>query len=219
MLRFSSFALLAAFLVLSGCRSTVQDAYFNTLERLGKDKRELLGQRVEAARDSQEDAKEEFQSALEQFQALTGYDGGDLQETYERLNDAYERSQDRAETVSERVEAVDDVAQALFREWEAELDEYSDAGLRRRSEGQLRDARSRYGELFRAMGRAESSMQPVLGVLGDQVLYLKHNLNARAVAALDDEVARLETDVAALIRDMERSIDEANAFIREMDLG
>ena len=218
-MRPSLLVLLAALLVLPGCRSTVQDAYFNTLERFGKDKRELLGQRVEAARDSQEEAKEEFQSALEQFQALTGYDGGDLQDTYERLTDAYEQSQERAEDVSDRVQAVDDVAQALFREWEAELGDYTDAGLRRRSEGQLRTARARYGELYQAMQRAEGSMQPVLGVLGDQVLYLKHNLNARAVAALDSEVARLETDVAALIRDMERSIDEANAFIREMDLG
>ena len=219
MLRRSLLPLLTALVVLSGCRSTVQDAYFDTLERLGKDKRELLGQRVEAARDSQEEAKEEFRDALEQFQALTGYDGGDLQDTYERLDGAYQRSQDRAEEVSDRVQNVDDVAQALFREWEEELEQYSDAGLRRRSESQLRDARSRYGELFRAMQRAEGSMEPVLSVLGDQVLYLKHNLNARAVAALDQEVARLETDVAALIRDMERSIDEANAFIREMDLG
>ena len=59
-------------------------------------------------------------------------------------------------------------------------------------------------------------MDPVLTVFHDRVLFLKHNLNARAIAALGSETADLESDVAALIAEMERSIAEADAFIAEM---
>jgi hypothetical protein len=66
------------------------------------------------------------------------------------------------------------------------------------------------------MRRAEDKMQPVLNAFRDQVLFLKHNLNARAIAALEGTVASLEAEVATLILDMEASIEEANRFIDEM---
>ncbi len=50
----------------------------------------------------------------------------------------------------------------------------------------------------------------------DQVLYLKHNLNAQAIASLQSELGTVESDIAALIKEMEKSIGEANSFIRTM---
>ena len=44
------------------------------------------------------------------------------------------------------------------------------------------------------MKRAEQSMQPVLRTLRDNVLYLKHNLNAQAIGALRGEFGVLKTD-------------------------
>ena len=69
------------------------------------------------------------------------------------------------------------------------------------------------------MQRAESKMAPVLAAFSDQVLYLKHNLNARAIASLDDTVIELEGEIAGLIADMEASIAEANTFIDAMGAG
>ncbi len=71
--------------------------------------------------------------------------------------------------------------------------------------------------MIRAMRRAESKMDPVLSAFNDQVLFLKHNLNAKAVASLKGELASVETDIAALIREMESSIAEANEFIKTVD--
>jgi hypothetical protein len=59
-------------------------------------------------------------------------------------------------------------------------------------------------------------MDPVLSVFKDRVLYLKHNLNTRAIASLGTETADLESDVTRLIAEMEQSIAAANAFIAEM---
>ncbi len=207
--------LLVLLLAATGC----QRAYFNALERIGIEKRDVLVDRVQEARDSQNEAKEEFRSALDEFSALVGFDGGDLEAMYNDLSRAYERSEERAAEVTDRIDAVQDVAEALFAEWEDELDQYSDRSLRRESERQLRETRDRYEDLVRAMERAERKMPPILQAFEDQVLFLKHNLNARAIASLEGTVADIETDVDVLIRDMEASIAEANAFIEQMQAG
>ena len=205
-------AVTTAPLTLTACAT----ANYAVQERFGIEKRDILVSRVESAAEAQEDAKEEFVDALEAFRAVVAVDGGALEATYDELSRAYDRADDRAGDARARVASVKAVARDLFREWEGELGEYSDAGLRRASESQLRDTRVRYEELVDKMDAATASMDPVLSVFNDRVLYLKHNLNARAIAALDAETASLESDVARLIADMERSIAAADAFIQDM---
>ncbi len=185
-------------------------------ERLGYAKREQLVDGVQKARDAQEDAKEQFTSALEEFIAVTQVEAGELEATYARLNAAYESSTKRAAKVRSRIASVERVANALFQEWEAELDAYSSETLRASSRQQLDATRMQYTGLLRAMKKAESTMDPVLEAFADQVLFLKHNLNARAIASLEGTVGELEAEIESLIRDMEASIAEANAFIDSM---
>jgi len=200
-------------LVLLGACSS---AYYKTMEGLGIEKRDILVDRVEEARDAQGDASEQFASALEQFRSTVNFDGGDLEKIYDRLNDEYESSISEAEQVSERIDAVEDVAGDLFKEWESELDQYSRADLRRSSAKLLSDTRKRYDKLMTTMRRAERSMEPVLEAFEDQVLFLKHNLNARAIGALRNELDSIEHDTAVLIAQMQKAIAEADAFIKSM---
>ena len=198
--------------LVAGCET----AYYSTLERFGVEKRDVLVDRVADARDAQEEAKEQFESALEQFIAVTGYRGGELEARYRDLKNAYESSEERAEAVSDRIERVEDVADDLFVEWESELAEYSRASLREASRRQLRDTRERYRVLIAAMRAAESKIDPVLAAFRDQVLFLKHNLNAQAIDSLRADLASVESDIEILIREMNASIAEANAFIGAM---
>ena len=200
---------------LSGCAGTT----IAVKEKLGYAKREQLVDQVQDARDEQEEAREQFETTLDEFKALTGYDGGDLDKTYSRLKKELERSKDAAGDVSGRIRGIERVAGALFDEWERELDQYDSASLRRASEDQLDDTRDRYGQLIGAMKDAESRMGPVLSAFNDQVLFLKHNLNARAIASLDRSVLELEGEVDRLIAEMNASIAEANAFIESMNAG
>ncbi len=197
---------------LSGCAT----ATIAMKERLGYAKREQLVDGVQKARDAQEQAKEQFTSALEEFIAVTQVDADELEATYSRLNTAYESSKKRAGKVRDRIASVERVANALFKEWEAELNEYSSETLRASSQQQLDTTRTQYQGLLRAMKKAESTMDPVLEAFADQVLFLKHNLNARAIASLEGTVGELEAEIGVLIRDMEASIAEANAFIDSM---
>lgn len=207
------FIVLPCFLLFSGC-STV---YYNTLETMGIPKREVMVHRVEKARDTQQETKEQFKSALEQFTAATNFSGGDLEDIYNKLNSEYLASVDKAEEVHKRIADIEDVSEALFEEWEEELDQYSSASLRNSSRQKLDDTRRHYRQLISAMRRAESKIEPVLAVFKDQVLFLKHNLNAQAIASLKGELDSVRSDVSTLIVAMERSIDEANAFIRTME--
>lgn len=195
-----------------GCSSTG----IAVRERLGTPKREQLVDRVDETRDAQESAKEQFATTLDELKALSGYDGGELEKAYKRLSSQLDRAQDRAERVSDKIKSVDRVATALFNEWEDELNEYTTDALRNASSRQLDETKQRFGDVLYSMRRAESKMAPVLDAFNDQVLFLKHNLNARAIASLDSTLLELENEIGVLIADMEASIAEANAFIDEM---
>lgn len=185
-------------------------------EQLGYAKREQLVDRIESAQGAQEDAREQFESTLDRLRALSGQEAGELEDAYRSLSRSLERSRDRAAAVADRIDGIEAVGSALFTEWERELDEYQTESLRRASADQLRATRERYEAVLGAMRRAESRMDPVLAAFSDQVLFLKHNLNARAIAALDQTLGDIEGDVQALIESMNASIREAQAFIAEM---
>lgn len=198
--------------VLSGCSGV----YYSAMEKVGVHKRDILADRVVEARDSQAKTKEQFSSALERFNSVINIQGGELQDKYNQLKKELDKSEDQAEEVRDRIDAVEDVAEALFDEWKTELDQYSNANLKRKSASQLNQTKVHYSKLIGAMKKAEAKIDPVLNPLRDQVLFLKHNLNARAISSLQTELGKIEADVSRLIRDMELSMQEADSFIRTL---
>lgn len=190
--------------------------YYSGMEKIGFEKRDILVKRVDKAREAEQDAKEQFSSALEKFIVVTNYSGGELEKQYNMIKDEYDVSKSRAEAVHDRVKSVEDVADALFKEWEDELKQYSNAELRRSSEQQLRATRKSYSTLITAMKTAEKKIDPVLAAFNDRVLFLKHNLNANAIASLKSQRKSVETDIQALIKDMNNSIAEADKFLKSM---
>src|SRR5262245_53906241 len=196
-----------------GCDSI----YYKTMKSFGKEKRDILVNRVKDARTSQDEAQKEFKSALERFQAIVAVDGGSLEDKYKKLNDELERSEDRANRVKDRINAVRDVSKDLFKEWEDELGKYSDRKLRQESEREMRETKRRTEALIASMAKVQTRIEPVLKPLRDRVLFLKHNLNARALGALTKELDTMRTGVDELVADMQRSIAEADAFIHDME--
>ncbi|BED87721.1 MULTISPECIES: DUF2959 domain-containing protein [unclassified Pseudoalteromonas] len=208
-----SASVLAITLTLSGCQS----AYYSAMEKVGVHKRDILIDRVEETKDSQQESQEEFQSALERLTTLINFDGGELQDAYNQLNDDYESSLAAANEVSSNINKVEDVAEALFDEWSDELEQYKSASLKRESSKKLAATQRQFSQLLRSMRSAESKMEPVLSSLQDNVLYLKHNLNAQAVAAIKGEFTNLKRDIQVLMNDMNKSIADSNKFIEQMN--
>ena len=198
---------------LTGCQS----AYYSAMEQVGYHKRDIMVDRVEDAKESQQDAQEEFTSALEALSSLTNFNGGDLEDMYNKINDKYQDSEKAAQNVSDRIAAIEDVSDALFAEWQEELDLYTSASLRRSSEQKLRETKSSYQTMLSAMKRAEKKMDPVLNTLRDNTLYLKHNLNASAVGSLQGEFMSLEKDIAFAIKQMNAAIEESDKFLAQLN--
>ncbi|CAH6794937.1 conserved hypothetical protein [Vibrio chagasii] len=198
---------------LTGCQS----AYYSAMEQVGYHKRDIMVDRVEDAKESQQDAQEEFTSALEALSSLTNFSGGDLEDMYNKINDKYQDSEKAAQNVSDRIAAIEDVSDALFEEWQAELDLYTSDSLRRSSEQKLRETKSSYQTMLSAMKRAEERMDPVLNTLRDNTLYLKHNLNASAVGSLQGEFMSLEKDIAYAIKQMNAAIAESDKFLAQLN--
>ncbi|WP_339066112.1 DUF2959 domain-containing protein [Teredinibacter turnerae] len=199
-----------------GALSACSSAYYGTMEKFGVYKRDIMVDRVQDARRAQDDGEEQFTSALEAFKSVHEFDGGKLEKVYNTLNDEYEDSREAAEDISERIDAIESVANAMFREWRKELGEYSSDSLRKKSELRLKQTQVRYEELIAAMHQTESRMEPVLALMLDQVLFLKHNLNAQAIQSLKTEVPKIDADVDRLLNAMQEAIAQADAFVAEM---
>jgi hypothetical protein len=216
--RFPAWSRVFALLVSAALSTVACDRmYYSTMKRFGMEKRDILVDRVRDAQKAQTEAKEEFQTALERFKAVIEVEDSNLEKKYQTLSKELERSEDRARAVHDRIKSVRDVADDLFKEWEKELGKYSDRSLRAESDRDLRETRSRADALIASMTRAESRIAPVLTPLRDRVLFLKHNLNARAIGALGKELSAMRSDVDSLIADLGAAIKEADAFIKEMD--
>ncbi len=191
--------------------------FYATNAKFGKEKRDILASRVKDARREQEETKEQFQTTLEAFQAVTGFQGGQLESVYKKLNKEFEKSEDRANEVRDRISAVERVANDMFREWGQEIDQIGDRDLKSKSRALMRGTQGRCNTLLLRMKEAEIRMMPVLRAFRDQVLFLKHNLNAQAIQSLRETSVRIDADVSALVRDMETSIREADSFVAALE--
>lgn len=212
-MRFSRiFGSLLLLLTITGCQTT----YYDALEKVGIPKRELMIKRIESTQEAQQDVKEQFQSALDQFQSIVVFNGGNLEELYKKLNREYEDSVSAADKVNSRIQSIQHVSEALFDEWQEELNLYSSASLRSASARKLNETKRQYQRMITSMEKSAKRMQPVLDVFQDQVLFLKHNLNAQAISSLKGEFAGVKREIDQLITQMERSIAESQRFVEQL---
>ena len=196
-----------------GCSS----AYYSAMEKVGIHKRDILVDRVENSRDAQADAQEQFKDALEQFGSVITVENTDLKDAYEKLNTEYKESDEAAKEVSRRIEKVESVADDLFAEWENELGLYKNKALQDASARKLIDTQKRYHKMLASMHRVEKNMDPVLQTFRDNVLFLKHNLNAQAIGSLRSEFSGLKVKIEALVKNMNDAITSSNQFIEDLN--
>ncbi|AXC09485.1 hypothetical protein ACPOL_0098 [Acidisarcina polymorpha] len=204
--------LLLLALSLTGCTSI----FYKAMSTLGKEKRDILVSRVKDAKKDQEETKEKLKTTMENFQAITGFQGGSLEKSYKRLNSSYEDAAGQASKLHDKIQSIDQVSQDLFKEWQGEINGMKNAKLKAQSATLLRNAKTRQAAYMRAMHKTEDKIDPVLSAFHDQVLFLKHNLNARAIGSLKDTTANIQTNVADLIQSIDDSSAEADNLINTL---
>lgn len=194
----------------------VNKAKYRAWETVGVEKRDLFKREVNNVKEEQEETSEAFQDALTQLKEIYHVEGGNLEREQRKLSSAYDNASERAQEVHGSIQKVNKVATDLFVEWKEEIAQMKSSDLRARSSKQLSETKKRFGELHEKLLRSEKKINPVLTRLQDQVLFLKHNLNAQAIAGLKVEGARIETEISNLMKDMESSNKEAEEFIKTL---
>ncbi len=204
---------LLSLLLIAGCTRT----YYKTMAAFGKEKRDILVSRVKDSRKEQQQAKEQIKTTLESFQELTGFQGGQLEKNYKKLNGEYEKAEDSAKKLHDRIDSIDKISSDLFKEWQKEIDGMDNRRLKQQSANMLRQSRLQEAGYLKSMRQTEARMTPVLSAFHDQVIFLKHNLNARAIGSLKGTSARISTDVDVLLASLDGSMAQADALINSLD--
>jgi hypothetical protein len=184
------------------------------MEKFGKEKRDLLVSKVKQVRDGEADTAQQLKDALTRLQEAYGLQGTQLEQFYTKLKSDYEASKSKADNVLQRIKQMDQIAHDLFVEWDKEARSIQTASLREQDLAQLEQTKTRYAALYTATTKAQSSMEPVLTKMNDYVLFLKGNLNAQAMGAIQGEASKIQVDIQKLIADMNASIQQAEAFLK-----
>jgi hypothetical protein len=197
----------------AGCTST----YYKTMKTFGKEKRDILVSRVKDSKKDQQQAKEQIKTTMESFQELTGFQGGQLEKNYKKLNGEYEKAADSAQKLHNRIDSIDQVSSDLFKEWQKEIDGMENKKLKAQSAGMLRQSRLSEAGYIKSMRQTEARMTPVITAFRDQVTFLKHNLNARAIGSLKGTSAKMSTDVDVLMISLDSSMAQADSLIASLN--
>jgi hypothetical protein len=195
---------------------SLKNIYYSAKESIGEHKRDIMVREIEHVCVDLQHTRDEFEDALARFKNVVTVNETPLEQRYNLLNRQYQFCRSKSDVVSNRIKTIEQVSEALFLEWENELNDYSSRSLRFSSKQQLRVARQNYTRLMKAMRLAESKIHPVLAAFKDQVLYLKHNLNAQAISALHHEFTVISIDISQLIQAMEHTIAEASVFMSSL---
>jgi len=202
--------------MLLGACQTVQSALRTTLGSSSSNTRALLVSRVQDARKTQVGAKAQFEATYDLFKQLTEYRTGELEDLYDGFRDEIDSCEDYLEEVGTRISGIENVSVQLFTKWGEELQEITDPALRELSQERLEETVSRYESLVDSLRSTQDKMTPIVTAFSDHVLFLKHDLNAQAIAALNDSVKRVEKDISSLFGVMQSSIKKADAFVASM---
>jgi hypothetical protein len=173
--------------------------------------------RVRDSKKDQQQAKEQIKTTMESFQELTGFQGGVLEKNYKKLNGDYEKAADSAKKLHDRIDSIDQVSSDLFKEWQQEIDGMENKKLKTQSAAMLRQSRLNEASYVKSMRQTEARMTLVITAFHDQVTFLKHNLNARAIGSLKGTSAQMSTDVDVLLTSLDGSIAQADALINSLN--
>ncbi len=211
------FALLFVFmsavsLSLAGCQ-TMQTAYDKTKEMLGIEKRDIMISEVKDARNSLEEVRVQFQSAMDKFKTVLSNKVGKLEEKYKTLKSENEKTEKKAGDIQKSSDSVIRVAESMFAEWEAELNQYHSENLRSSSELKMQEAKGQYNKFINAMTLTNETAGPVLAAFSDLVLFSRHNLDSETSESLTIELDTAAEKAVSLFQEIDAAIGEADSLV------
>lgn len=171
---------------------------------------------IKDANSTQDAVKAQFQNASDQFMQLINFHGGALEDKYVELQKEYLKSKELLNDFQNKINKIKKSASNLFKEWDKEIEQYSDGKIQAKSKELKDESVKQYEMIIVLMERNEQNLEDYLKILGDNVLFLKHNLNSKAVFSLREVSAELQGNINDIILDIDNSITKTNEFIQHM---
>ncbi len=196
-----------------GCNNSLG---YNLQEAMGTPKRQVMVSRVQDTRDSMKDTKKAFASALQQFGSVYKEGGSKLENKYVILKKEYENCNSKASELRRQIANVKSIGQVLFAEWQKELDQFTNEQMRKLSETKMQQTREKYVAMTTGMDRVSARMTPALNSMNDQLLNIKHSLNALITVSLEEELIQLRTHTDSLMAEIDSAVEHCNTFIGSM---
>jgi DNA repair exonuclease SbcCD ATPase subunit len=197
---------------LFGCKSST---YYEAAETVGYEKREMLIDRLQEARDSQVGAKQQMQTALYTLRRIGSVPETELEDLHDDLATEVNRAKDQLDDLHDDIAAVESVARSLFDDWEDDLAKFENQEARNRSQEELRDTRKRHETLVAELRSSERKLQRIMPRLEDQARVLEHAEELGRSPSLTDDLDDVREEISTLIEELDDSIDRTQRFIDE----
>lgn len=203
-MRRAPLALLLVLAVAAGGCSTV---YYAAMAQLGWARHDLLAERIQLARDSQDQARLQFADALTLFAAPAGAPTGAAQ--LAALRASHADCAESAALVRTRIAAVEAAADAFFGEWREDIGAATESA-RAREQQRYDTFRLHYDRLLAAMRDAEAAMPAVLDAMQAQLAAREPGSTA-AVPPLP------AGDADRLLRTLQLAVVLADRYVAELE--
>ena len=195
-----------------------EQAYYPTMRVLGQNKRTQVVDKIKAARDAEEKAKKQFDVTMKKFSyAVSSLKNGKPRKNYKTLGEAIKKSSATSAKFKKKVDDAGKTAKKFFREWEDELQLYTNEELRRASEKKMDDTRKQCYQVLYSMKYAEAKIKPVITALNDYVLLLKHDLGPYSATSINEKLSDVMDKIADLIKAMNNSISDADILVDRLN--
>ena len=143
------------------------------------------------------ESRAQLQKTVATYNSITEMTAKDLKSAYKDLNKDVADSEKKVTESRPKVDEMNTEAESYFAAWKASAGAISDAGLRKRSEDRLADAKTRFAKIAEAGKDARQSFDTLIVDLKDQSTFLGHDLNASAIATLKPNAAKFNTRATA----------------------
>ncbi len=184
----------------------------NALVQVGaKSKHDLLFEQIEESIALQQETKQYIEQAYDVL-ANVSDDVGDVEGQKKEINQAYQQSESLAQKLKAKITKVDRTAKTLFIEWRRELRQYNNKNLREKSAQNLDNTKQQYATVRESMQKSYQSIEPLLRLLHDNELYIKHNRSVAAMQGFQSEVKAAGSNIDGILADIETAITDSEAF-------
>lgn len=203
-------------MALSACQSS---RYTSSLSLEGADDQHDLSRQVVTTVEAHKAGQEAFDSAYTLITKFTKSQAEVNQDLYDELLTQVDTCASKCDKIASSNARLEEDAAALFMSWGAELDQFSSAQLRMRSEERMQNVQGRFDVLSSRLRDTHARMESALVGLKDYVLFFNHNLNARSASGLDFENESLAKEIRALGAEVDGARSQGNDFIQALQGG